>query len=65
MIRWLYGIYSKVDTFDMLMHRASSIIVVCGTCMLDSELWEIKFYRLLSLVKEYIVVVWEIREPKL
>ena len=32
---------------------------------LGSELWESKFDRLLSLVKEYIVDVWEIRKHKL
>ena len=30
--------------------------------VLDSELWESKFDGLLSLVKEYIVDVWEIRK---
>ena len=33
--------------------------------MLGSELWESKFDELLSLVKEYIVDVWEIRKRKL
>ena len=33
--------------------------------VLDSELWESKFNGLLSLVKEYIVDVWEIRKGKL
>ena len=33
--------------------------------VLGSELWENKFYGLLSLVKEYIVDVWEIRKQKL
>ena len=33
--------------------------------MLGSELWESKFDGLLSLVKEYIVDVWEIRKHKL
>ena len=33
--------------------------------VLDSELWESKFNGLLSLVKEYIVDVWEIRKHKL
>ena len=32
--------------------------------VLDSELWESKFNVLLSLVKEYIVDVWEIRKHK-
>ena len=33
--------------------------------VLRSELWESKFDGLLSLVKEYIVDVWEIRKHKL
>ena len=33
--------------------------------MLDSELWEGKSDGLLSLVKDYIVDVWEIRKHKL
>ena len=33
--------------------------------VLGSELWESKFDRLLVLVKEYIVDVWEIRKHKL
>ena len=33
--------------------------------MLGSELWESKFDELLSLVKEYIIDVWEIRKHKL
>ena len=32
--------------------------------MLGSELWESKFDGLLSLVKEYIIDVWEIRKHK-
>ena len=31
-------------------------------CYIDSELWESKFDGLLSLVKEYIVDVWEIHK---
>ena len=33
--------------------------------MIGSELWESKFDGLLSLVKEYIVHIWEIRKHKL
>ena len=33
--------------------------------VLGSKLWESKFDELLSLVKEYIVDVWEIRKHKL
>ena len=33
--------------------------------MLGSELWESEFDGLLSLVKEYIIDVWEIRKHKL
>ena len=33
--------------------------------VLGSELWESKFDRLLSLVKEYIVDIWKIRKHKL
>ena len=33
--------------------------------VLGSELWESKFDGLLSLVKEYIIDVWEIRKHKL
>ena len=33
--------------------------------VLGSELWESKFDGLLSLVKEYITDVWEIRKHKL
>ena len=33
--------------------------------VLGSELWESKFDGLLSLVREYIVDVWEIRKHKL
>ena len=33
--------------------------------VLGSELWESKFDGLLSLVKEYILDVWEIRKHKL
>ena len=32
--------------------------------VLDSELWESKFDGLFSLVKEYIIDVWEIRKHK-
>ena len=32
--------------------------------VLVSELWESKFDRLLALVKEYVVDVWEIRKHK-
>ena len=35
------------------------------TYVLGSELWESKFDGLLSLVKEYIIDVWEIRKHKL
>ena len=34
-------------------------------CYIGSELWESKFNGLLSLVKEYIIDVWEIRKHKL
>ena len=34
-------------------------------CYIGSELWESKFDGLLSLVKEYIIDVWEIRKHKL
>ena len=34
-------------------------------CYIGSELWESKFDELLSLVKEYIIDVWEIRKHKL
>ena len=33
--------------------------------VLGSELWESKFDGFLSLVKEYIIDVWEIRKHKL
>ena len=33
--------------------------------VLGSELWESKFDGLLSLVKEYIIDVWEIQKHKL
>ena len=33
--------------------------------VLGSELWESKFDGLLSLVKEYIIDVWEVRKHKL
>ena len=33
--------------------------------VLGSELWESKFNELRSLVKEYIVDLWEIRKHKL
>ena len=33
--------------------------------VLGSELWESKFDGLLSLVKEYIIDMWEIRKHKL
>ena len=33
--------------------------------VLGSELWESKFDGLLSLIKEYIIDVWEIRKHKL
>ena len=33
--------------------------------VLGSELWESKFYGLLSLVREYMVDVWRIRKHKL
>ena len=33
--------------------------------LLGSELWESKFDELLSLVKEYIIDVWEIQKHKL
>ena len=36
-----------------------------GSYVLGSELWESKFDGLLSLVKEYIIDVWEIRKHKL
>ena len=34
-------------------------------CYIGCELWESKFDGLLSLVKEYIIDVWEIRKHKL
>ena len=37
----------------------------CLRCYLGSKLWESKFDGLLSLVKEYIIDVWEIRKHKL
>ena len=39
--------------------------VVKSSYVLGSELWESKFDGLLSLVKEYIIDVWEIRKHKL
>ena len=33
--------------------------------VLGSELWNSRFDELLSLVKEYIINVWEIRKHKL
>ena len=36
-----------------------------SSSVLGSELWESKFDGLLSLVKEYIIDVWEIRKHKL
>ena len=39
--------------------------VVKSSYILGSKLWETKFDGLLSLVKEYIVDVWEIRKHKL
>ena len=33
--------------------------------VLGSELWESKFYGLVSLVKDYIIDVWEIQKHKL
>ena len=34
-------------------------------CYIGSELWESKFDGVLTLVKEYIIDVWEIRKHKL
>ena len=34
-------------------------------CYIGSELWDSKFDGLLSLVKEYIIDVWEIQKHKL
>ena len=41
------------------------IIIILSSYELGSELWESKFDGLLSLVKEYIIDVWEIRKHKL
>ena len=45
--------------------RACFIKVEKSSYVLGSELWESKFDGLLSLVKEYIIDVWEIRKHKL
>ena len=47
------------EDFELLYNIEKSCYV------LGSELWESKFDGLLSLVKEYIVDVWEIRKHKL
>ena len=45
--------------------RKSLTMVEKSSYVLGSELWESKFDELLSLVKEYIIDVWEIRKHKL
>ena len=47
------------DDFESLDNVENS------SCVLGSELWESKFDGLLSLIKEYIVDVWEVRKHKL
>ena len=48
-----YDDFESLDNVDKLSY------------VLGSELWESKFDGLLSLVKEYIIDVWEIRKRKL
>ena len=52
----LEGEYEDFESLDKV--EKSSYV-------LGSELWESKFDGLLSLVKEYIIVLWEIRKHKL
>ena len=49
----------EYEDFELLDNVEKSSYV------LGSELWESEFDELLSLVKEYIVDVWEIRKHKL
>ena len=49
----------EYEDFELLNNVEKSYYV------LRSELWESKFDGLLSLVKEYIVYVWQIRKHKL
>ena len=49
----------------MIMRNHLILLARISSYVLGSELWESKFDGLLSLVKEYIVDVWEIRKYKL
>ena len=50
--------FEDFETLDKV--EKSSYVLAIG-----SELWESKFDGLLSLVKKYIIEVWEIRKHKL
>ena len=52
-------LFTEYEDFESLDKLEKSSYV------LGSELWESKFDGLLSLVKEYIIDVWEIRKHKL
>ena len=49
----LYRSFSNINNYNK------------SSYVLGNELWESKFDELLSLVKEYIIDVWEIRKHKL
>ena len=72
---WEYSAYSS--TRDSFIKKLQELLedeyedfesldkVEKSSYVLGSELWESKFDGLLSLVKEYIIDVWEIRKRQL
>ena len=71
-VLWEYSAYSNIrGTFvekiwELLGNRLQSLTSIEKTAyVLGSELWEYNFDDLLSLVKEYVVGVWDVRKQKL
>ena len=57
--------YSSIRVSFMKKLQKLFMMTFNRSYVLGSELWESKFDGLLSLVKEYIVDMWEIRKHKL
>ena len=61
--QFYYYYYYNYNSYIIIMKSLDK--VEKSSYVLGSELWESKFDGLLSLVKEYIIDVWEIRKHKL
>ena len=70
-VLWECSAYSNIRvTFveklrELLGNRYAEFDKLNSTYVLGSELWEYDFDDLLSLVKEYVVGVWDARKQKL